>query len=586
MLVFVEEDPGKKLSTRERELRDSVVKSHLGSRKHYLKRRNARIAHNDSESRRLLLCRHRVPDDTITTSHTRRADPEHQVYEACSELAFPPRSLISTMPDETFKEGRSMQFFIEKTAVERSTWYSSHFWQVLVIQASVLHSCIRHCLVSLAAVHEALEMPTEFGKIEQMAWARQNANRALLRLSRDYSGMSLSSLLLAHILVDAYTGLLYFPARVDAMRIAYNLDEQLWRRMAQAPHVLPETDKFDIINYLHPIIERQRSMHGQVVDLNWCLRTTEASHFDVADRPNVPTRLISVEHARSTLDQLLNWTVFTVKTKGLPPNVIPAEADAQMTIWLSALDDLQKSYELSDQDLGSNTKHNIYDSEVVRLSANVFFMMIKTMNSKSEIVFDQYVKLYEDIVIAFKAILAYTKSVCRLNFSMFTEASLLAFVANAACRWCRDPSIRKELIELLYESRRRQAVEGAVVWPEIARHLQAIEESNIIPPPLTASDIPESARVRFDGASFYQASGVFSIRYVRYPFRQHVDTSTIYVARPSYGSHFHLLPEVPELKESPDVIIGRGNCSWLVQASTSTYFTVKEPKFYFNIPVF
>ena len=51
-------------------------------------------------------------------------------------------------------EKRAFSYFISRTAVELSGFYSSSFWTVLILQASTAEPSLRHAVISIGALHE------------------------------------------------------------------------------------------------------------------------------------------------------------------------------------------------------------------------------------------------------------------------------------------------------------------------------------------------------------------------------------------------------------------------------------------------
>jgi hypothetical protein len=52
------------------------------------------------------------------------------------------------------QEKRAFQYFINRTAVELSGFYSSSFWEQLILQASTTEPALRHAVIGIGALHE------------------------------------------------------------------------------------------------------------------------------------------------------------------------------------------------------------------------------------------------------------------------------------------------------------------------------------------------------------------------------------------------------------------------------------------------
>jgi hypothetical protein len=52
------------------------------------------------------------------------------------------------------QEKRAFQYFINRTAVELSGFYSSSFWERLILQASTIEPALRHAVIGIGALHK------------------------------------------------------------------------------------------------------------------------------------------------------------------------------------------------------------------------------------------------------------------------------------------------------------------------------------------------------------------------------------------------------------------------------------------------
>ena len=52
------------------------------------------------------------------------------------------------------QEKRAFSYFVNRTAVELSGFYSSSFWEKLILQASTAEPSLRHAVIGIGALHE------------------------------------------------------------------------------------------------------------------------------------------------------------------------------------------------------------------------------------------------------------------------------------------------------------------------------------------------------------------------------------------------------------------------------------------------
>jgi hypothetical protein len=80
----------------------------------------------------------------------RICDGYQQAPGARGPLSAAPSTHPWAMPAET----RSLQFFVEQTAVQFGAFLPDDLWSVRMLQLAHSSSCVRHALVALSAYHE------------------------------------------------------------------------------------------------------------------------------------------------------------------------------------------------------------------------------------------------------------------------------------------------------------------------------------------------------------------------------------------------------------------------------------------------
>lgn len=548
-------------------------------------------------------------DPQILQDPATRHQPEstcRQNFEACTlRLTLPPVMAICT--NMTSAESRSLAFFRVKTSIEWPAWYDAEFWRVLAPQACYTYPSIKHAIASIGAYHQGLVTDTEdeeaFERHKEFSFAQ--SKKALACLSRDYETMPISAILASYTAIAAASTYMHDTLYWQAIRMQCNILDSI--RANDIP--LSQSESAYISSYLEPIVERQRSKAGQYIDLVYCLSNTPASHFYVAKSISMPSIFQSLYHAESYLEDLLHHSTYLTKIYNLPPLMIPDECIILHNAWITALDAFKSTLTPLSPDSIS--------ASILRSCANMGIMMIKTMNAdpQDEMIFDDFTSYFAELRDANRDLLTlFSPDPVRTPIRFGIDVSWVTLIGNAACRWCRDPQIRSDLIAMLRMCRREEAIEAAFIWGEVALHAKNLEERSLPDPPLTCQDIPEPNRVRVNMTSFLwtETKRVQQIQYRFYPFTD-ADIRNFYVphcissasseaSEDSYltdidgdaeiytGSDLgmstellELTDDLMELGELPQMIMGRGFTSWLKPNSKDEYHTISNPNFFFPV---
>ena len=460
-------------------------------------------------------------------------------------------TFLSANPD--IREGRSsLQFFIERTAVECSGWYDREFWTSLVPQAAESHPTLKYGMIALGAYHQSLEACSKIDKAALRALCVKNGNKALESLRDNYDNMSFAAILCCYVALTEFAAVLGQYAILQALKSQFAIIDDLRNQQAQRQIQIAtrESDEHYIFTYLAPLVEKQRSRVGHIVDPMHLLRVTPSHYFYVPEL-YIPKVFESLWQARQSLELLLDWTIYAVKTRSLNEVQLPQESETWLEQWSARLQKFKNSHIVSQKDYCS--------FRILMTTSKLCFMMIQNMFTEDEMVFDQYEDLYQDFASAASIALATEEeestSPAKIRFGI--DSGLISLVGWTARRWCRDPTIRRQLIDLLFSVQRREGLESSLAWSRVCRWVQRQEESGIIPPPQRASDIPREKRVRINQARFHFARKLYSLEVLRYPY----DGSNTTVVWQSAVPGIHVGPlQSPNAEEqsSPDLILGKG----------------------------
>jgi hypothetical protein len=490
-----------------------------------------------------------------------RHDPFCRIFEPCDS------------PD-SLKELNFLQFFREKTAVEWSGWRDKHFWQRIAPQLATSHPVVRHALVSLGAFHASFE--AEGGTVDtHRALSLQQAAKSISCFNRDYGVMSMPAVFIASIALTAMASCIDTFTFLQTIRVHFDLMDQARSQMTEGVSTLPRSDWHFVTDHLEPLIERQRSREGRLLDLMYVLSVAPATEFCMPCAPNIPDAFDSLWQARQMLEDTLKWITYTVKTQNFPVNYLPVNAECLVLRWLQALEDFRQDQLLTEEQLCS--------WYALRISCRMAVMMIRTMHAHSEMVFDQYHDEFRELLAAFSRVLKFGERKSRTNIRFGIDSGFVTLIYNAA-RWCRDPVLRRQLIASLAASHRTESNESSYVSATTAQCYQIIEEKGIDPPPSRSDDICAERRIRPFGISFYCKKKLLLIQFLRAPYDPAHDVEEVWIPHVEDNTQiqYAAIPERTGLQ--PDFLLGRGFASYLTDEKASGYYTVSHCRFYFPIP--
>ena len=506
-----------------------------------------------------------------------RTIPNEQNRPKPVKCMVAPLNAIHFTPQHSHREARSLQFFCERTSVEWSGWCDREFWSSLAPQAAASYPAINHALISLGAYHESLEAPLESNSAACRALSVQQGNHALACLMEDHGQMSLPAILSCYVIVTEFAAILGDLTYMRTSKMQYDIMDEIRRQGLWNNCRIPYSDLYYIFTYLEPLIEKRRSKAGYLIDPLYSLRITPPSDFYVSEPFCVPASFNSLWQARDSLASLLNRTTYAVKIGHSGVSYLPREWEECYEQWLDSLQKLKHNQKLSGMDWCT--------WQILRVTSKIAFIMIRTMCAEDEMIFDQYEDDYRDFATVATHVLARDrhrsmKSVC---FSL--DSGFLSLAGWIAQRWCRDPTIRRQLVDILFAAHGRNGAEDAGTWAQICQRIQLEEESGISPGPLRCHDIPLEKRVRIHQGRFYRAAKQLCITVLRPPYdeKQRSNTQDFWIPLLVQDLDTQQEQELTEVEKDaqPNMVVGRGFTSFTLSGD---HCTVKAPRFIFPIP--
>ena len=474
------------------------------------------------------------------------------------------------------KEGRSFHFFLERTSIEWSGWLDRDFWSILVPQAAASCPAARHAIICLGACHESLEAWQQGDRARWAAcedFSMQQGNKALACFRQDYDDLPLAMILCCYIILNEFTATLDHPIHLQTRKAQYEIINEVRRLRDLSTWRMSNSDMYYISTYLEPLVDKQSSKGAHLINPLFCLKLTQSSDFYEEHNTTLPHSFDTLWHARQTLELLLNSATYAHKTS--VSKSLPVKFRAQFEQWLMRLQKFRDASNLSETDFCS--------WQLLKAASKICFMMIETMYLDDEMIFDQYVDDYRGFALAFSELLAFKNGLSRTTYTFGIDSGLLCLAGWMAQRWCRDPIVRRQLINLLFVADRSEGADDSRTWATICQRIQLEEEAGISPLPLHCNDIPLAKRLRIREGAVYEAQKILRVSMQHAPFHETqtncLEDLWIHSPRSSDTGQ----GEIEAAKGTrPDLIFGEGFTSIL--SSEGRYFTFNASRFTFPIP--
>ena len=210
------------------------------------------------------------------------------------------------------------------------------------------------------------------------------------------------------------------------------------------------------------------------------------------------------------------------------------------------------------------------------LAGRINLVIIKTLHTTSEMVFDRYTAEFTALAVAFESLIVLEQSTTYQHTTerFACDNGLLNLVAFAAFR-CRDPLLRGHLITLLAKADRAETAEGSFVWAGACRAAQVIEEEEFTKETgittRSAADIGEEKTVRLYKMEFYWNSGWVRLVFSYPPYHSSSPPTSQANHQGSFYTH-----------DSDPVLTTYANCfreAWIPLASVSGSTVVNDNEF-------
>ncbi|KAK5442590.1 hypothetical protein LTS15_011014 [Exophiala xenobiotica] len=519
-----------------------------------------------------------------TNVQTQQTDHGEQHQRALLSASLSPTShsarilqAISAIPGLEPQEHRSLVFFCQRTGPEWSGWRDAAFWNKLILQACYLNQSILHGVVALGALHEASEFDSgsdERSNLQQLA-LHQSSKASRMAFE---TAVSEIATLISCIIFICLQNLQDSHTAYQLLRSGHSLITDIDDRLLSGDLVLADSEKAVLNNFLRPIIERLRMRFCCIVDvpsalaLSAAIRRNKSEHL--LSTPAIPYCFGNLLEARNKLEEVVDWA-----QENIDPSDPTCENKSQVQIiisnWIAALEEtcinVVERYEAL-----------TVSKKLLKAAALVAAILLDTLGTPEESSYDVHIDKFSQIISLYKEALTDPTKI-RKNVSFGIDAGVIDTLAFVAGR-CRDPNIRRSAIELLTQTNRTEGDLQGRTGSTILQTLIELEEENLRV--TSASDIPETQRLRIWEDHQYWETGQIQIYFVKWPYDPALgaEVKQVTACLPTNSlrtAKEKALPGGPV--GLPNVKYGRGMGAFLEEGS-QTYYHITLSSFFMPMP--
>ncbi|ERF77004.1 hypothetical protein EPUS_06872 [Endocarpon pusillum Z07020] len=484
---------------------------------------------------RRIKCDEGKPECVRCTSTGRKCDgylpPKTWLFELNSESessssSSMPSSSSTGAPDSS-EERQALQFYEDRTAPTLANYYSPQFWKVTVPSTGLLHPPIKHIVVATAELHASIEEVTDQTGLSRLRFM-QHYSKAVSLLTKGSTTLPTEVVLICCLLFstcenfqgDPMAGLLHIEGGAKILREWRAAVPQGLSRTEPQVHRsdLIEQEVAPIIDSVEALISTSRSViPGQPQASQLKTPGEGLLAQGSSEKPLISQKYDTFCVARDQLNDAIqwmrrtwNWEICGTTSTVIDPAVTIEDARALLSGWLVAFNGYTPQP-------GGMHEREFLRTECLLLRAHhhAAVIMIETLPSNSEMVFDEHVDKFRTLLEECSAA-AIPPISPAITFHFGFSLGLIPPLFLLATR-CREPSMRKQAVAVLRSLHRSEGCWDSCSAALLAEHVINIEERGLAVIE-TASDITAFSRVRLMGAEVDYANQQLVLRVARYPF--------------------------------------------------------------------
>ncbi|KAF5689859.1 Zn(2)-C6 fungal-type DNA-binding domain-containing protein [Fusarium denticulatum] len=375
------------------------------------------------------------------------------------------------------QEARSIQFFIERTLPQLTSFFPDEFWGISVLQVAQYEPSISHALVSFSAYHEAFTNGIPGDKIP---FALKHYNLSIKELHASHNSLSHVHLVSCLVFVCIEASLVIILIRI-AVKFTHG-----HRMMGQFRQLVAEqhrqaTDLNRILNHVQTLFNR---LSLQVVLLvgdvtpELSLQCVSGSQLTMA---NTRYTFSSLSEAREALNAILALRL----TETVTNSILVAE----FSQWSQAFDKFITSR--GGLPFSPNEQRSLALIDLHRRYFNMVLPWESMNNHKDVLSLDNRTSDFEELVNCASRVLGLEETDTAPLFHLEIGVVPVLFVIVS---WCRDPGIRRRAISLLMSRQAQEGVWSSHLTGRVARGIVEAEEEEL--DVRSCQDVPGPRRVR------------------------------------------------------------------------------------------
>ncbi|KAH6611128.1 c6 zinc finger domain [Trichoderma cornu-damae] len=464
----------------------------------------------------------------------RRRQAKPLASDGMAPLVYEPSHSLALMHTESLY----FDLFRVQTASELSGYFDSAFWTQRVLQECHFEPSIRHAVVALGALYKTLEqscehdstpLPGALSRLDSVMCHWQVAIRkygeacnAMLLLSGDKLSTNKTRLMASVLLAcfDSFIG--DHRQAIIQIQTGLRLLARIQYDRTQAPHSSEWVEEDLLVIFTRLAIQAKsydmafHFPHPYVIHLGPQSLHDPASSLSDSGSPQpsspIPRRFSSLREARLASDQLCEMLLRFVEhlqcakeepSYTLPPSwrQLGATFQSQIDSWSEAFEPIFQSRLQPGMNLLE--KSGIAALKMFHINTNVIFLMIFC---NTEVQFDAFLSHFKAIVgLGWEVVGDDEKRAATESCSVPQRCQQRHVIPKAAFRAgrytthnikpsfsadlgivpplfvvatkCRDPTVRREAIQLLRSSARREGMWDSELTANIAQWIMEIEES-------------------------------------------------------------------------------------------------------------
>ncbi|OBT75558.1 hypothetical protein VF21_05846 [Pseudogymnoascus sp. 05NY08] len=395
----------------------------------------------------------------------------------------------------TAQEKRGFQYFFTNTARELTGYYTSSFWEYLILQASAAEPSLRHAVIAIAALHEDFTNRRLVGVLPghenaDSTFAINQYMKAVSHLRRSLSAGKQAPLtaLMSCLLFVCFD---YLRGHSDSAMMHLQSGLGILRDLGSRS----EEDRDIAEQSIAPLFMRLSAQSILYIDTRNCFDkrrfAKQLMHIKTKEPAPIPGSFGDLEEARSALDIATNG-LFRKGTK--PMNVQPPEAyatyktySAQLLAWDSSFSAFMslKSHALTALQIRGAALLKIHhttatimgrcvpdltDPRSIVAAANDPMIFSQSTND-----FQTVVSLSQSLVAAAEQDIQRGNGRLAGGLTFSTDMGVVAPLYYV-CIKCTDVPLREQAIELLGRCQRREGMWDSVLGVRMIREFWEMEE--------------------------------------------------------------------------------------------------------------